>query len=330
MGRPNGSASQKKGKAQESSTKTKVKTTIEDLTAKTKSKATNEEPTTEQANATNSSENKKEDAIMGKLQKLIDLHTEQFNQLNNKLENLEKSLEDKIDQKIDEKLQTVHQKMATVNEKLEKVVENKVNNTLKKQILDEVKEVVHEHKERDRKACNIVFFNVIEPEQEDPGQRMESDVNFIVEICQEMGVHDATIKRLFRLGRNKPDDPEKARPLLVSFSSQEEKKRVLASAKNLKHTNHKDFKKVGLAPDLTPLQRKERKARLTKMRASKQNGPGPGIKQQGLTGQRSQTLADSQNIQMDKSQDSDDTDLGDMDLFRSQSQSSADLDHDYM
>ena len=58
---------------------------------------------------------------------------------------------------------------------------------------------------------------------------------------------------IIRLGRTKPKTGDKPRAIKIVFGSYERKMDVLRNAKKL--ANHPDFKKLGLSPDKTKLER---------------------------------------------------------------------------
>ena len=197
-----------------------------------------------------------DNAILDKLDQVIQFQAQQFSTLDTKVTNMESNmdikftnLEEVMEEKIDSK----------INEKMEQLFEEKVQNTMRKEIVNEVKEILKEQKDRERKECNVVFFNIAEPTATIQAELKTADMSFIVGICEEMGVGDITIQKMFRLGK-KNEDSAKPRPIKVCLTTQQERKAVLTGARNLKDTKNEEYKKVGIAPDQTLAQREMRKA----------------------------------------------------------------------
>lgn len=107
--------------------------------------------------------------------------------------------------------------------------------------------------EREKRADNLIFFNVEESNSDIVEERKEYDMNEIGSICNGPEV-DVTgkVKKVIRIGKKIEN---RSRPLKVFMNDIGAKRMIKRKAKNLQ--NHPTLKNVFISSDLTPLQRKE-------------------------------------------------------------------------
>ena len=111
-----------------------------------------------------------------------------------------------------------------------------------------------EKREIERRRNNMVLYRVSEVDSEEPEDRKAGDMLVVHELCREVfdvEVDSGDIEGMYRLGKREVD---KVRPLLVKFSSDDLKRKVMGRTKELKNASDK-FKGISVAHDLTPKQR---------------------------------------------------------------------------
>ena len=145
--------------------------------------------------------------------------------------------------------------------------------------------IAEELAERDRKKNNIVVYNF----PEDSTEMAEKD-NF-TKMCKEATDLDINVLKFLRLGR-KSDN--RARPLLISLTSEGEKITLLSRAPKLRF--HEQYRNVYIAPDMTKLQRTKHKKLVDELKQRKQQGEENLIIRNGLIVKRSRTQQTSQVI----------------------------------
>jgi len=130
-----------------------------------------------------------------------------------------------------------------------KRVEKQVED-VKKQVEEEMYE---EMREREMKKLNLVIHGV--EEQEDGGEnreRAEKDKDTCCQIFSaiDVGVRKDQVKFCRRIGERARDP----RPIVIGFTSEEPRRKILERARDLKRTR---FEKVNVVADLTRRQRQE-------------------------------------------------------------------------
>lgn len=121
------------------------------------------------------------------------------------------------------------------------------------------KAILEEMREREEKRCNIIMHNVKEAEEGDREAEKVWDRRSFDKAAEIMGLplrYETAAVYARRLGLRRPNQ-ERPRPLLIGLASEQDKIRILGSAKRLKDT---DFDTVTIVPDLTQEQRDSDKA----------------------------------------------------------------------
>ena len=197
--------------------------------------------------------------ILAKLDMVIatQAHTsEQIECFNNKIQQIEGKIEDTIEKKL--------------TEKVSEFVSSEISKSLSNEIKSEVKEATEEIFDKQRRATNILLFNLNESKNEALQDRIKEDNEKVDEIFQEIGmVKDSYhVERTMRLGKK----GEKARPLKVCLQNTSQRNQALKLAKNLKGNDNSNLQSVGIAPDLTLTERAQKKLLLDELSSRRANG----------------------------------------------------------
>ena len=121
---------------------------------------------------------------------------------------------------------------------------------------EEVKEEVRlDMVEKEERRNNMVIYGLEESEKEEAKERAKDDQKTVKKLLEalEMEVEEDGMEVKFRAGKKREDG--KPRPLIVRFKEEEKKDQLLIDARKL--GRKEGWKKVFLAPDLTPRQREE-------------------------------------------------------------------------
>lgn len=175
--------------------------------------------------------------------------------LKGELLNLSREMK-QVDQKI-----SGGQSYAEALKKLEKKVET-IKSPVDKGSESDVEETLHEMKEREIRASNILFFGVDESEKDDKVKDDKDKVSFLY---KKMNLSLPEEAKIFRLGREMPD---KKRPIKVVLPSREEAIKVLKSKKNLEEK----VENVYIKSDKTETQRKYLKQVMADLEKQKTEG----------------------------------------------------------
>ena len=104
---------------------------------------------------------------------------------------------------------------------------------------------------------NVILHRVDELESSDITARSSHDRNFVLEMfgkVLEVGVGQEDLGKTIRLG--KPSGNGRSRPLLIELRSERVKREVMNNLSKLRSAEDK-FRKVGVAHDLSPVQRED-------------------------------------------------------------------------
>jgi hypothetical protein len=155
---------------------------------------------------------------------------------------------------IDTKIQQVE----TTAQKIEEKAEGQTSDS----------RLMREINEKKAKECNVIIYNITEPEsnlKEEIHNEDKSFLNGLFEIVNKPILKE-NFSKAFRLGKNKTTKP---RPLLVCFNSTDHKNDLMNSLGKLKHAEPK-YKQIRVAHDLTDLEREEIKKLLNQAREEDQ------------------------------------------------------------
>ena len=171
----------------------------------------------------------------------------------------QKQLEERIDTMED-----------TTNRKFEKYVKKeefeKFAKTVSHPPNDIVQLAVEEIFERERRADNLILFNVTESTSDVVEERKDHDIGEVIDICKALDVDvSRNLEKPTRLGKKNEDQ---SRPLRVTVNDAEVKRKIRSKAKNLQ--NLPTLSQVYIANDLTPIERKLLKEKKKQNPASSQ------------------------------------------------------------
>lgn len=110
-----------------------------------------------------------------------------------------------------------------------------------------------EEMEREKRKKNVVLFNMVESEAENPQNRYrEDEEKCLTMFAEELEIQDLKIEKLIRLGKKQEG---RNRPLLVKLGAEEERKNILKEASKLRHSEN--FRRVYINRDLTQTEREQ-------------------------------------------------------------------------
>ena len=132
----------------------------------------------------------------------------------------------------------------------------------------------YEIEERERRKSCVIIHGVVESESEDPVVRRDEDLILIASMFHKMDCDDVKVEKAFRLGKrlnHVVDEGEKkrSRPLKLVLDSEDNRRKVLIRAKNLRLKEEGDWVNIVIHQDLTPIEIAERKLVLEEMRPKK-------------------------------------------------------------
>lgn len=128
-----------------------------------------------------------------------------------------------------------------------------------------IEPTIEELKERDKRACNVLFFGVAESDMLDKNERIRCESENIKNLIASIDINVQTDQiKVLRLGRYQP---EKIRPVKVIFESKETALRVLKRRTNLDRS-----RAVYIKSDQTPMQRKYLKDLIRELESRTEKG----------------------------------------------------------
>ena len=113
---------------------------------------------------------------------------------------------------------------------MKKDSESKFNDTNKK--VDDVKTKTVDLEDRSRR-CNLVFFNF--KEAPNTKEDCEKKVDDLITSLNLLNGEDAWIDRAHRLGKRKPENDSKPRPIIVKFAYYKQKEKIIQSGNKFKN-----------------------------------------------------------------------------------------------
>ena len=126
------------------------------------------------------------------------------------------------------------------------------------QTLSEVRREAEEERQRELRACNIIIYNVPEPEDNNKTEREQTVTDFCLDMFSNLlkvNVSYTDVKKMMRLGKYS-STATAARPLLVQFRDRIIKNQIMESLSKLKGTNE-TYNKLIFAHDLTARERED-------------------------------------------------------------------------
>lgn len=202
----------------------------------------------------------------------------------------QKRLEDKVDTLITWKDKISMEPHDKISEETQKRVEEKME-----EIIDTVKNqskmdghYVHscvedavrikmnmdqqEEEEIKKRRHNVILHGLAESTEDSAEGRWSHDESQVLELLHEIQCDDVSIDKIIRLGRRPEDQSAKPRPLMLVAASEDQKDKILRSAKNLRGRRDKGLQPIFLHQDLTPNQRAARKILVQELNDRKSQG----------------------------------------------------------
>ena len=132
--------------------------------------------------------------------------------------------------------------------------------TLIKEVRNQMQEEREEEEDRRRRAKNLVIYNIPESNEEElgVGERTDLDTKWCIgvfEKCMGVNVDKEDIEDISRLGLRQENGENKDRPILLKLKTERMKWEILKNAKNLKNATKSEIKKIGIAKDMTKMER---------------------------------------------------------------------------
>ncbi len=181
---------------------------------------------------------------------------------------------DAVERKVKEvenDVKSCRENVDVLEKRVTKIEENHENRTNTEEGQGELNQIIqkkleeHRAEERERKerVNNIVMFNLTEPDDGTPQDKMNKDIEAFLELTKKVCKTEfkkAEIEKCFRLG--KPEN-NKTRPVLIKLKDDEKKKKLFLNLSALREHKGK-FENVKIGHDLTKCQRDEHKAMVEK------------------------------------------------------------------
>lgn len=115
--------------------------------------------------------------------------------------------------------------------------------------------ILDEMEDRLRRKKSLIISGIPEQTEGSAEERIEADKTTVEDLLENLcGVSDSDISRTHRIGRQQPD---KNRLIRVALSDEDDKKKILYKAKELR--NMPSYSNVYINSDLTPSQRESNK-----------------------------------------------------------------------
>jgi len=220
-----------------------------------------------------------------------DCVSEKLDDIGRKLENLgdrlhsiEARLDAKADLNVVSKLEVqvdnFEKRMTSVEAAVQSASTNRsADENLVKDYVEKVLESKHscdeeERAEKERRKTSVIIHGVKESDGEQPQDREDEDFGVLAAMLHELGCDEVKVSKVIRLGKRSTDatNDAKPRPIKMVVESEEEKVKIIRSAKNLRLLEEGDWKSVFIHQDLTLKERAERKKLLSELKTRKENG----------------------------------------------------------
>ena len=230
-------------------------------------------PCNKQVMSQRDSVSEKLDDISKKLENLVD-----------RLHSIEVRLDSKADSnavsKLEVQVDSIEKRMTSIEESVQAVTackkadEDQVKDYVEKVLVSKHSDDEEEKAERDRRKTSVIIHGVQESTCDQPSDREDEDLGVLAAMLHELGCDEAKVTKVIRLGKRMTDATSevKPRPIKMVVESEEQKVKILRSAKNLRLLQEGGWKDVFIHQDLTLRERAERKKLLSELKTRKENG----------------------------------------------------------
>ncbi|KAK4318776.1 hypothetical protein Pmani_010199 [Petrolisthes manimaculis] len=161
--------------------------------------------------------------------------------------------------KMDTKVKDLETKNGEMKKKLQELEEKLLStkSDITSQVMNMVRDEMNERDETQKRANNIVVYNLPEPDGTVVEERIKEDINKCAYLLKDVLKVEVGVTKVIRFGKRN-DNNTRPRPTLIKLENESEKWHVLSKAKNLKYANE-ETRKIGISPDMTKRQREENK-----------------------------------------------------------------------
>jgi len=230
-------------------------------------------PCSKQVMSQRDSVNEKLDDISKKLENLVD-----------RLHYIEVRLDSKADardvSKLEVQIDSFDKRMTSIEAAVQSAtVGKKPDEEMVKDYVEKVLETKNfydkeEKAERDRRKTSVIIHGVKESDCDLPKDREDEDLGVMAAMSHEMSCNDVTVSKVIRLGKRSTDESSdaKPRPIKMVVESEEQKVKIICSAKNLRLPEEGGWKNIFVYPDVTLKERAERQKLLLEMKRRRENG----------------------------------------------------------
>ena len=146
-------------------------------------------------------------------------------------------------------------------------ISQEIEKNITDQLQDQVRKELREIEDQQRRALNLVIFNLPESNRQTAILRKKHDERKFAELCAQIGVDIPDVTTMFRLGTIKEGAN---RPLKIILNNKQHRKTILDNASKLRQSKEDtDLKNYIIVKDLTPQQRNYNKLRRLKILSEK-------------------------------------------------------------
>jgi len=131
-----------------------------------------------------------------------------------------------------------------------------------------------EREEKEKRKTSVIIHGVRESDCELPADRQDEDLTVLAAMLHELDCDEVKATQAIRLGKRSPDaeNEAKPRPINMVVESEDQKIKVIRSAKNLRLVEDGAWKKVFIHQDLTLKEREERRNLLAQLKRRRDEG----------------------------------------------------------
>lgn len=131
-----------------------------------------------------------------------------------------------------------------------------------------------EKEEKEKRKNSVIIHGVSESDCESPTDRQDEDLAVLAAMLHELDCDEVKATKAIRLGKRSTDasSENKPRPIKMMVESEEQKIKVIRSAKNLRLLQDGGWKKVFIHQDLTLKEREERRRMLGQLKKRREDG----------------------------------------------------------
>jgi hypothetical protein len=152
----------------------------------------------------------------------------------------------------------------------------KVKDCIEKAIEVRHTEDTYEKDEREKRKTSVIIHGVAESNGTDAKDREDDDLGVVASMLQEINCDGVQVNKVIRLGKKPLEtqavELQKSRPIKMILNTEDEKVKILRSAKNLRLSKEGGWERIFIHQDLTLKEREERKLLLQMKREREQKG----------------------------------------------------------